>query len=66
MEFHSEHLRDNVQVGYESRLQNDGDIGGVEEFDWVAAVLTTVPGRLDWEIDPESLEKVECQRLVCI
>lgn len=37
-----EHLGDNIQVGYQGRLQDDGDIGGVEELDGVGVVLAPV------------------------
>lgn len=37
-----EHLGDNIQVGYQGRLQDDGDVGGVEELDGVGVVLATV------------------------
>lgn len=37
-------------------MKDDWNVGGVEELDWVAAVLSTVAGRLDWEVDTESLE----------
>lgn len=36
------HLGDNIQVGDQSRLQDDGNVGGVEEFDGVSVVLPTV------------------------
>lgn len=49
------HLGDNVQVGDQGRLQDDGDVGGVEELDGVCVVLATVAGRLDGQIHPESL-----------
>lgn len=38
-----EHLRDDVEVGDQGRLQDDGDVGGVEELDGVGVVLATVP-----------------------
>lgn len=37
-----QHLGDNIQVGYQGRLQDDGDVGGVEELDGVGVVLATV------------------------
>lgn len=49
------HLGDNVQVGDQSRLQDDWDVGGVEELDGIGVVLATVAGRLDGQINPESL-----------
>jgi len=41
------HLRDHVQVGHERILENDGNVGCVEQFDWKGAVLSPVSGRLD-------------------
>ena len=50
------YLRNDVQVGNESRLEDNRNIGGVEEFDGVAGILSAVPGRFDGQIDAESLE----------
>lgn len=50
-----EHLGDDVQVGDQGRLQDDGNVGGVEELDGVGVVLTTVASWLDGQIHPESL-----------
>lgn len=36
------YLRDDVEIGDESRLQDDGDVGCVEQLDGIAAVLTSV------------------------
>ena len=55
-ELGSEHLRDDVEVRDERRLQDDGDVGGVEELDGVGRVPATVADRLDREIDTEALE----------
>lgn len=41
-EARGEHLGDNIQIGYQGRLQDDGDVGGVEELDGVSVVLATV------------------------
>ena len=49
------HLGDNVQVGDQGRLQDDGNVGGVEELDGVGVVLATVASWLDGQIHPESL-----------
>ena len=51
-----EHLRDDVEVRDQRRLQDDGDVGGVEELDGVGRVPATVADRLDWEIETEALE----------
>ena len=48
-------LRDDVEVGDERRLEDDGNVGRVEEFDGIAAVLATVAGRLDGQVDAEAL-----------
>lgn len=37
-----EHLGDDVQVGDQSGLQDDGDVGGVEELDGVGVLLPAV------------------------
>ena len=51
------YLGDDVQVGDKSRLENDWDVGSVEELDRVAAVLSTESGRFDGEVNSEALEK---------
>ena len=50
-----QHLGDDVQVGHQSGLQDDGDVGRVEELDGVGVVLAPVPGRLDGQVDAEAL-----------
>lgn len=52
-----QHLRDDIEVGHKGRLQDDGNVGGVEELDGVSVVLATVAGRLDGQVDPEALMK---------
>ena len=47
-ELRCQHLRDEVQVGHEGALQDDGDVGGVEQLDWIRAVLSSVTGGFDW------------------
>ena len=42
------YLRQEVDVRDESRLEDDGDVGCVEQLDGVAGVLTSITGRLDW------------------
>ena len=59
MELDSEHLRDDVQIRHESRLENDGDVRSVEQFDRIAAVLTPVASWLDWKVHTESLQELE-------
>lgn len=50
-------MRYDVQVGYESRLEDDGNVRSVEEFDWITALLASVTSRLDGEINTESLKR---------
>lgn len=49
------HLGYDVQIGDQRRLQDDGNVGGVEELDGVGVVLATVAGGFDWQIHSESL-----------
>ena len=51
-----EHLADQEDVGGQSRLQHDGHVGGVEQADGVRAADTTLAGRLDGDLDAETLE----------
>lgn len=51
------HLRNDVEVGDQGGLQDDGDVGGVEQLDGVGVVLAAVACRLDGQIDPEALVK---------
>lgn len=37
-----EHLGDNIQVGDQGGLQDDGDVRGVKELDGVCVVLASV------------------------
>lgn len=50
-----EHLRDDVEVGHQGRLQDDGDVGGVEELDGVGVGVATVASRLDGQVHSEAL-----------
>lgn len=50
-----EHLRDDVEVGHQRRLQDDGNIGGVEKLDGIGVVLATVTCRLDGKVHSEAL-----------
>lgn len=52
-----EHLGNDVEIGDQGRLKDDGDVGGVEQFDGVSVVLTTVACWLDGQIHPEALVK---------
>lgn len=41
------YLRYDVKVGNQGTLQDNGDVGSVEEFDGVSGVLATVASTLD-------------------
>ena len=43
----AEHLGYHVEIGDQGGLEDDGDVGGVEELDGVAAILASVPRALD-------------------
>lgn len=51
-----DHLGDHEHVGGQSRLQHDGHVGGVEQLDGVGTTLATETGRLDGELNTETLE----------
>lgn len=53
-----EHLRDDIEVGDQGRLQDDGDVGGVEQLDGVGVVLPAVACRLNGQVHPEALVRV--------
>lgn len=36
-------------------MEDDGNVGGVEELDGISVVLATVTGRLDGQVHPEAL-----------
>ena len=50
----TKHLGDHVEVGHESGLGNDGDVGGVEQLD-VEAAVSSIPGGLGVRVHSESL-----------
>lgn len=52
-----ENLRDEEQVGDEGSLENDGDVGSVEQLDWVWLSLALNSVALDSKINSESLEE---------
>jgi len=54
--FMSEHLGNDVEIGDQSALKDDGDVGGVEEFDGIRRILSSISSGLDGQIDAESLE----------
>ena len=49
-----EHLGNDVEIGDQSALQDDGDVGSVEKFDGIRRILPSVSGRFDGEVDAES------------
>lgn len=55
-EFDGQHLRNDVQIGDEGRLQDDGNVGRVKQLDGVGRILAAITGRLDGQVDTEALE----------
>ena len=51
----STHLRDEVEVRHQGRLQDNRDVARVEELDWVAALIALSLGVLDWKLYTEAL-----------
>ena len=47
-------MRDDVHVADQGRLENDGNVGRVEELDWIGRVLAAVAHALDGQIDAET------------
>lgn len=37
-------------------MKNDGNVGSVEQLDWVRTILATISGGFDGEIDTETLK----------
>ena len=37
-------------------FQHDGDVGSVEQSDWVQSVWTSLSGRFHWQLDSETLQ----------
>ena len=56
-ELDREHLRDDVEVRHERRLQNDGNVRRVEELDGIGGILAAVAGGLDRQIYAETLKR---------
>ena len=57
LELSVENLGEEVQVGDESGLENDWDVGGVEELDWEWLGESTDLSVLEGQLDTESLNK---------
>jgi hypothetical protein len=51
-----EHLGEEVQVGHEGGLQDDWDVRGVEELDWVGLSVASHLSGADLELNSEALE----------
>ena len=47
-------MRNDVQVGHERGLEDDWDVGSVEQLDGVGTVLASVSDGLDWQIHSET------------
>ena len=54
-EFLEEELGEEVEIGDKGGLENDWDVGGVEELDWVGLLVASNFLTLDGDIDSESL-----------
>ena len=52
----TQHLGYHVEIGDQGRLEDDGNVGSVEQFDGITAVLASVAGALDGQVNPEALE----------
>lgn len=50
------HLTEEVQVGNEGGLQNDGDVRGVEQLNWEGSGVATNSLALQSEVHLETLE----------
>lgn len=50
-----EDLREEVEVGHKGRLQDDWDVGGVEELDWVRSGVASHLARLESDLNAEAL-----------
>lgn len=48
-------MGDDIKVGNQCGLQDDGNIGGVKQLDGVCVILSTVACRLDWQVNSEAL-----------
>ena len=57
LEFAVEDLREEVQVGDEGSLEDDWDVRGVEQLDWVWVGLTSDSLVLELKFDTEALKR---------
>lgn len=53
------HLGDDIQVGHQGRLEDNGNVGSVEQLDGVGVVLATVASRFDRKIHSEALKSFQ-------
>ena len=51
-----EHLGEEIEVGHQGGLKDDGDVRGVEQFDGVGSVMSANFGILHSQINSEALE----------
>ena len=49
------HLRNDVEVRDQGTLQDNGDVGGVEQLDGICRVLATILSTLDRQVHAKSL-----------
>lgn len=56
MEVRLGHVRPEIDTN--THLQNDGDVWSVKQFDWVRAVLASIPSWLDGQIHTEALQNI--------
>jgi len=56
LELAVKNLREEVQVGDEGRLQNDGDVAGVEQLNGVRSFVATNSAGGDSQFNAETLE----------
>ena len=58
------HLWDDVHVGDEGRLENNGDVGSVEQLDWVSRILATVADGFDGKIHTETYFNLQLVKML--
>lgn len=53
------HLGDDIQVWHQGRLENNGNVGSIEQLDRVGVVLAPVASRFDRKIHSEALKSFQ-------
>lgn len=53
------HLGDDVQVWHQGRLENNGNVGSIEQLDGVGVVLAPVASRFDGKVHSEALKSFQ-------